>query len=388
MHFAKIILTAFILAVLYQGSVVAQPAELIKDEEFRPVLLAAIDSAYNFQFEGSRKILESWENKYPDHPIWTFWKGFILWWKMLPDLESHQWDKKFFNTMEKSSYQAAQILKEYPNHVDGIIIQSASLGYMARMHANRRDWIKAMQIGRNALNAFERLKKVDPTMSDIPFGDGLYSYYMAYVPETYPVVKSISWMLPDGDKQEGIEGLEKAAEEGLLTQGEAYYFLGNIYLNYEDKPEKAIGYLNKLIKKYPRNNYYARALIHAYINAGEKLQAKVLTERWIQHWDFENDPLGNVMKEELYALSARFNAPDNKKAVVYAAKQVGALSNELYGGYNRPMQQMAHYYHGLVLYKQGDYNLSINVLNKISDVDNPTPYGKEAKTLLKKIKKR
>lgn len=365
----------------------AQPAALINNPEFRPALLASIDSAYNFQFKGSQNELKTWKQKYPDHPLWNFWDGFILWWKMLPDLEDHSHDDDFFNTMKKASYEASQILKKYPNHVDAIMIQSASLGYMARMYANRRQWVDAMQVGRSALNAFERLKTVDPTMSDIPFGDGLYSYYMAYIPETYPVVKSISWMLPDGNKKEGIKGLKKAADNGLLTKGEALYFLANIYLNYEGQPDQAIQYLRQLTRRYPRNNFYARALIHAYIQADQLLKARMLVDKLVKEWNFEEDPLGRVMKEELYALTAKIYHKKDQKRAMDAAMTVDSLRSHLNGGYNRTMQQMAGYYRGNILYKQQKTKKARKILDTISSVDEESQYSKKAKQLLKEIKK-
>ena len=384
---ALALLLVLILAHVPTKTAGAQPAELINHPDFRPVLLSAIDSAYNFQFKGSQKRLEPWQKKHPDHPIWTFWNGFILWWKMLPDLENHSHDDDFFNTMRKTSYEASQILKKHPDHVDAIILQSASLGYMARMHANRRQWVDAMQIGRNALSAFERVKTVDPDMSDIPFGDGLYSYYMAYIPESYPVVKSISWMLPDGNKQEGIAGLQKAADTGLLTRGEALYFLANINLNYENEPEKAIRYLKELNKKYPRNNFYVRALIHAYINAKKLLKARMLVDELIKEWNFEADPLSHVMKEELYALTAKIYSKKDQKRSLDAALKVDSLRSHLNGGYNRTMQQMAGYYRGYILYKQQKTEKAIEILDTISSAEEESQYSKEAKSLLKKIKK-
>jgi len=367
----------------------AQHPVLVSNEEFRPTLVTAIDSVYNFQFRGSKKVLRSWQEKYPDHPLWTFWDGFILWWKMLPDLYSREFDEQFFNTMKHASYQASQLLKKNPDHLDGILIQAASLGYMSRMHANRRQWVDAMQIGRNALNAFERVKKIDPDMSDIPFGDGLYSYYMAYIPETYPVVKSISWMLEDGDKEQGIEDLKKASEIGLLTEGEAYYFLANIYLNYEDKPDLAIDYLKKLINRYPRNNYYARALIRAYIEAGRKLEAKSLVDRWRKEWHYRKGPVGNVMKEELHARTVEMNSPNgNMQQALASANVVDSLSDELYGGYDRPNQHRAHYFLGMMHYEQENYRKAQKSLQKVADSDNKTSYRNGAENLIKKIKKR
>lgn len=382
----------FVVVLAFAGSYVssakAQQPILISNEEFRPDLVAAIDSVYNFQFEGSQKVLRSWQKKYPDHPLWTFWDGFILWWKMLPDLYSREFDDEFFNTMKHSSYKAAQLLKKNPDHLDGIIIQAASLGYVARMHANRRQWVDAMQIGRNALDAFERVKKLDPDMADIPFGDGLYSYYMAYIPEKYPVVKSVSWMLPDGDKEEGIEELKKASQTGLLTEGEAYYFLANIYLNYENKPGLAIDYLKQLINRYPRNNYYARALIRAYIEAGRKLEAKSLVDRWREEWKYKKGPVGNVMKEELHALTVEMNSPNGDlQQAKTSAEVVDSLSGELYGGYDRPNQHKAHYYWGVMQYEQANYKKAKKSLEKIADSDNDTSYSREAKSLIKKIKK-
>jgi hypothetical protein len=81
------------LAVTFTAS--AQVPELINKPEFRVDAKAAVDSIYNFNFEGADKRLFSWKEEYPKHPLWTLIDGMKFWWKVLSDLENTSHDEQF-----------------------------------------------------------------------------------------------------------------------------------------------------------------------------------------------------------------------------------------------------------------------------------------------------
>lgn len=227
----------YFLSVLFLITIVlsaqAQVPELINNPQFRPDAKAAVDSVYNFNFQGADQKLSPWMKQYPKHPLWTLMDGMKFWWHLLSDLEDTSQDEQFFTMMKKANYQAGKLLHDQPGHADGLIIKTISNGYMARQNANRGDWVTSLNYARKAMNAYEYLLEIQPDLADLKLAEGLKFYYTDYLPEAYPIVKTVTWALPDGDKQKGLRLLQEASNEAIFASAEASYFIGNINYNYE-----------------------------------------------------------------------------------------------------------------------------------------------------------
>lgn len=282
----RLLLVGFITALHLSPPAIsqAQTPVLIDRPEFRATLTSAIDSVYNYQFDASYRLLEPWKEQYPRHPMWTFWDGLTLWWRVLADLRSTELDDRFFYQMKKSSYEAGRVLRREPTHKDALIILATSRGFVARLNANRENWISAMNEGREAYNAFERLRKYHPTMADNPFAEGLYLYYLEYVPNTYPVVKTVSWALPEGSISGGLEKLREASEEGLLSRAESRYFLARMLMDHQHQPDTALSHFQYLHRYYPENEYYANLMLRAYIKAKRYQTANSFADSLLSVW--------------------------------------------------------------------------------------------------------
>ncbi|MDX1638922.1 MAG: tetratricopeptide repeat protein [Balneolaceae bacterium] len=289
-----------------ESTAFAQPLpELINNPEFRPVARQAVDSLYNNNPEAARNLLDSWKQRYPEHPLWTLFDGMELWWRILVDLEDTSRDQQFFNLMGRVDYRSSRILARDADHADALIMKAISNGYIARQHANRDNWITSVNQARKAYNAYQYLKEVQPDLPDLKLAEGLKRYYAEYLPENYPVVKTVSWFLPDGDKQQGLALLEQAAEESIFAQAEARYFLGNINLLYEEDYPEATRHLEQLYRTFPNNSYYARILVRSYYRMNAYDKALVLIDQILQRWQSRDLAYADILKQELYTWKGR-----------------------------------------------------------------------------------
>lgn len=289
----------------YALSVQAQVPELIKNAEFRVDARAAVDSLYNFNAVASGKILSEWKQKYPDHSLWSLFNAMTMWWMVLSDLKNHSYDEHLLRLMKIADYKASKLLHKQRGHVDALIIKAIANGYIARHFANRGEWLTSLRYGRTAIQAYEYLQNAMPGLSDLKLARGIKLYYAAYLPKAYPIVKTVSWFLPDGDRQKGLQLLKEAAQQAIFAGAEATYFLGNIYFNYEHKPAKAIQYFEQLHKKFPNNNYYARLLVHNYYNIGRYSDALKTIEKILKRWEHKKLPFETVVKQELFYWKGR-----------------------------------------------------------------------------------
>lgn len=308
---SKCKLYPFLLVILFAGGIQTlsgQTIVLTNDPDFRETARSAIDSLYNRNTGGAEKLLEPWKREFPGHPVWALWEGMELWWEVLDDLFDTSNDEEFFHAMRKADYEAGQLLRNEPDHPDALVIRTVANGYEARHHSNREEWLTSMNIGRRAYQSHQRLVEINPDLPDNYFAEGLKLYYSAYLPEAYPVVRAVSWFLPEGDKEEGLKNLELAAEKAIFAGPEAKYFSGNILLNYEEEYQLAKQHFQELVDKYPNNGYYRRLYIRTLFQLNEYSETITASENALSHWEQNPElPGKEVMEEEVYYWMGRSN---------------------------------------------------------------------------------
>lgn len=379
------------LFFLFVAVVIAQPAhsqvpELINKPDFRTDAKAAVDSVYNLNFEGAEHKLSNWRSKYPDHPLWTLFEGMQLWWTVLTDLNDRSHDQEFFDMMKRTDYQAGKLLHRQPKHIDGLLIRAISNGYMARHHSNREEWITSINYGRKAIQAYNYLLDVRPDLNDLKLAEGLKLYYLDYIPNEYPVVKTVSWALPDGDSQKGLKAINEASKNAVFARAEATYFLGNIHYNYEKNYGIAVRNFEKLHRQYPNNSYYVRILVKSYYKQSRFEEALKVIETNLQRWKEKDLPDIKVVQEELLTWKGRIleKRGDLQEALDNYARSF-ALGEELPNTENRSFYVVSGYLAGKMLRDKGQIEEAKSYLKKVVQSESENSYRQQAKNLLQEI---
>lgn len=334
------------IGLCQQGN--AQMPVLIQDKSFRADAVEAIDSLYNRNPKGSREILADWKDRFPEHPIWSVWSAMEIWWDVLDDLYDTSKDDELLEALQRSDFQAGRLLNRQPNHPDALIIRALSNGYAARHYSNRDEWITSLRIARKAYKAYQQLIEVEPNFEDNEFVRGMISYYSAYIPQEYPVVKTVSWFLPDGDRAEGLEKIDYAARNGVFARPEATYFMGNILLNYEQEYQEALRYFQKLTTNYPDNGFYRRLLVRSMASQYQNRKVLRAVENTMDYWQNRGRTEDHVMNEEMrfwqgiahYRLGSYKEALRSFKSAIESGSVLPNRSKRLYYG-------GANYYAGL-----------------------------------------
>lgn len=380
----------YFLSVLFLITIVlsaqAQVPELINNPQFRPDAKAAVDSVYNFNFQGADQKLSPWMKQYPKHPLWTLMDGMKFWWHLLSDLEDTSQDEQFFTMMKKANYQAGKLLHDQPGHADGLIIKTISNGYMARQNANRGDWVTSLNYARKAMNAYEYLLEIQPDLADLKLAEGLKFYYTDYLPEAYPIVKTVTWALPDGDKQKGLRLLQEASNEAIFASAEASYFIGNINYNYEKNYKIAVRNFEKLHAQYPHNNYYARILVKSYYQQKYFDKALRFIDETLARWEHNNLPYEEIMQEELLTWRGRILELEGEADEALECYQT-AFENgkELPNTKNRSFYVVSGFLAGNILYNQNKFEEAESYLKQVSKAKVESEYRRRARNLLTKM---
>ncbi len=282
--------------------VTAAPPSLILNDDFIRDTREAIELLYNREYNASLDHLAGWKQAHPDHPIWLLWVALDAWWPILIDLENTSYDDAFLSAAERVVTYCDEMLRSDPDHPDALIIRSVIHGQIARYYSNRYRWYRSFRNARRALRDFSQIEKTHSHLPDLKFGTGMYRYFSAFLVDEYTIARPLRWMLPAGDRQEGLSRLKEAADSSIFVEPEATYFLGHIYLHYEKEPDQALGYLSDLYHRYPDNSYYRRLYIRSLFELNRLDDALTAIQESLDHHFEPGTHEALTLREDLFTI--------------------------------------------------------------------------------------
>ncbi|MDI6400828.1 tetratricopeptide repeat protein [Balneolaceae bacterium ANBcel3] len=275
---------------------------LLLQPDFQEDARHAIQLLYNRDTEGSLRHLESWTSTHPDHPAWVLWPSMDAWWPIMNDLEYTGYDDFFIRQSENVIDYCTGLINEGRYELDARVVRAIAQAQLARYYSNRQRWYRSFRNARRALNDLFDLEETHPEIPDLQFGVGMYRYFAAHLLEAYPLARPVGWMLPRGDKEEGLERLTTASSNAIFLEPEAIYFLGHIYLHFENRPNKALSYLKELYSRYPDNPFYHRLYIRALYRLNQTQQARTVIEESLSYFENNESHEVRALREDLLSI--------------------------------------------------------------------------------------
>ncbi len=368
-----------------------QPADLstipslLMDDDFIRDARAAIEYLYNRDLEASLEKLSEWQRAYPEHPVWPLWRALDVWWPILIDLENTTYDERFLIEAEKVIDVCEVILESDSNHMDALVVRSVINGQIARYYSNRYRWYRSFLHGRRALRDFFRIEEEHPDLPDIQFGLGMYRYFTAFLVEEYAIARTLSWMLPSGDRQEGLARLAVAADSSIFVEPEATYFLGHIYLHFEKEPDKALGYLRDLYHRYPDNSYYRRLYIRSLYRLNLSNEALAAIHESLDHPMDPESHESRTMREDLFAIRGliRYYHQADFEGARNDFLEALASAEKLTPFAERSNLILSLYYLGELNIREGNRDLARVYYSRAATPDIDHPFVKKAREALR-----
>lgn len=293
----------------------------------REVGKQGLDHLYNLEFEQAQEAFLRIDRQYPGHPIGPFLRSLTIWWEILLDIQDTSHDEAFYRAMDEVIERSDRLLERNGEDVDAMFFKGAALGFRGRLRSNRGDWFKAAMDGKKAMDYVLAAPEVDADNPDFVFGKGLYDYFAAIVPQRYPFTKPVMVFFPKGNRELGLQEIQRTADSGYFIRAEAAYFLLQINYLYELDHEACLKYVTWLRDRYPRNSFFhaLEGRVHAKWNDRESA-ARVFRDIVDLHQDGRtgyNDPLA---EQALYYLARlRMSDRDYDGALTYLL-QLEALS--------------------------------------------------------------
>ncbi len=235
----------------------------------------ALNDMYNFHFEAAERQFYWLRQKYAWHPLPYFLMGLSEWWKIMPDTKVKSHDERFLAYMDSTILVAENLFrnrKEY--EVEAAFFMSAAYGFEGRLYSDeeRKNWRKAASAGKDALDYLEFCKEKHYLSPELLFGDALFNYFREWVPENYPILKTVLWVFPRGDKKLGLELLKEVSYNAFYTRTEAMVWLMRILNSYENDQLRAYQISQYLHETYPDNPYFHRYYARMLYGTGRRLE--------------------------------------------------------------------------------------------------------------------
>ncbi|MEN7548971.1 tetratricopeptide repeat protein [Rapidithrix thailandica] len=349
----------------------------------------AVNDLYNFRFTKAELEFLWLKKVYPTHPLPYFLLGLSQWWKIVPNVENTSYDQSFMSYMDSSIYYSESLFDKDDENFEAAFFLAAAYGFKGRLHSERKNWSKAAFAGKKALKYLDYCKGLGQMSPELLFGDGLYNYYSVWIPENYPLLRPIMLFFDKGDKQLGIEQLERVRKEAFYTRVEAQYFLMRIYSIEENQPHKALPIAEYLHSTFPNNAYFERYYARLLYTTGRITKMETVCKDILRKIDqsmagYEEVSgryaaffLGSVYKSRYGDMEAAKKYFDR---AVYFAEKIKKLDS---GYYLHSLSGLAQ-----IAKRKEDYDLAMEYYEKIlENAERKHSTFKEAKEFKKEYKK-
>ncbi|MEZ4702418.1 MAG: hypothetical protein R2834_18945 [Rhodothermales bacterium] len=296
------ILLHLLVAGLSTLSVHAQSrgGTILDDPRVRELGKIGLEHLYNMEKEEANAAFLQIEALYPDHPVGPFLKGLNIWWDIMIDLTSTEYDDAFFHEMDVVIDRSNRMLKRDRDDFDAIFFKGAAHGFSGRLKSNRGQWMKAALDGKNALDYVMKIAEKDPSNADYVFGKGIYDYFSVVIPRQYPMVRPFTLFMPKGDIDRGLAELRRTMDEGYFIRTEAAYFLLQIYYGYEEDYKHSLEYIQWLRKEHPRNSFFHAFEGRVYVRWGRWRQAAEIMEDVVRRYDAGEPGYSDAIAEQAF----------------------------------------------------------------------------------------
>jgi tetratricopeptide (TPR) repeat protein len=272
--------------ILFAGLVLtffSAQAQLLTDTLAQRQIKLALDKIYNFEFATAENMISAIQNRYPRHPVGPMLQALHTFWKNFPIETKSQayvaYQQYLWEALEKNK----ATFGEDTSNPEGIFFALSAHSYLAMMASEEKEYMKALS---EAKKAYAFMKKGFELVSKFPefyFSTGSYNYYVIQYPENHPVVKPFMFFFANGNKALGLQQMERSIHQGVFTRTEACYWLAHIYIKHEIKPQKALGYTQWLIDKYPANIHYVMRHAEMLVANGKYHQAQPYIKQLLAH---------------------------------------------------------------------------------------------------------
>jgi len=238
-----------------------------------------IEHIYNQEFDQATVVINNLEQELQGSAIPDLMKALKIYWMYNPVYLQEDRLAQYQSYLEKAYRRSEKVLEVDPGNPEAIFLALAAQGLLAESYAESGRSFKAVGAAKKAYNYIKMGRGKTSELKEFYLSTGLYNYYREYYPETYPIYKPFMSFFMKGDKQKGIQQLEKAAKEASVSHVIAKYYLSYIYMRYEYSPAKALRQAKNLYETYPNNLPFNAIYLESLVINGRYQDAQIIARK-------------------------------------------------------------------------------------------------------------
>lgn len=165
-----------------------------------------------------------------------------------------------------------QELKANPKNVDALYCRGVTRAqFSVYTGLVERAWFSALRNAVGARHDHEHVLEIDPDYIDAKMVVGTHNYVIGRLPWSVKVAAAIAGLSGSADK--GLEYLREVAKSDGENSVDAKIIL-SLFLRREHQYDEALGYMNELSAKYPRNHLFLTEVANLERAAGRLDEAE------------------------------------------------------------------------------------------------------------------
>jgi len=211
-----------------------------------------------------------------------------------------------------------QRLKKNPKDADSLYCRGVTRAQFSVYTALvERAWFSALRNAVGARHDHEHVLELDPEYVDAKLVVGTHHYVVSHLPWSVKVAAALAGL--SGSSEKGLSYLREVANSEGENAVDAKVVL-TLFLRREHKYDEALGYMNELSVRYPRNHLFLTEVANLQRAAGRLQEAEVTYRRVWQngregkygnlHYELAAWGLGELLRNEknLAAAAAAYDS--------------------------------------------------------------------------------
>lgn len=261
----KYIIVTILASIFFQSSLWAQQPQVFEDEKILRLVDKGAYYVYNEYPDSANQIIDLIEDLVPRHPLVPMMRAMNIAWTDQPMRTASpvfpEHEKQLNLVIELSD----KVLDSDSDNLEALFFKMSSYGLLAEYYANEGSYLKAVGLAKNTYYLIKETMDRGDEIADVYFLAGLYNYFREKYVEKHPVYASFLWLFMSGDIERGLRELDIAVNQSKIVKAEAHIYAAYVYLRYENDPQKALYYVEKIHHEYPRNGYFKAKYLESLI---------------------------------------------------------------------------------------------------------------------------
>lgn len=286
---------------------------ILENPRIQQKIESCLYNTYNFNFKDARSTQKEIGNALPKHPVTDFLYALIIYWENMPLLPDDKQTDEFLRSMEKSISRSKELLKDDPEHLEGVFFDLHARAFTAMFWADNGKFHRVLKDIDNLYRRTMQGIDMKRQFNEFYFSSGLYSYYIEAYLETHPVYKPLGVLFRKGDMEKGLQELQYAIDSTTYIKVEAILFMSLLELNYEENMPEALKYASILHNNYPNNTYYTGHYLMTLLYQQKYVQA----DSALQKLEQKDDDYSKMLVSIYRGFLAENDENDPLKAKIY-----------------------------------------------------------------------